>query len=254
MALEEIRRALSKIISERNELKRNSVESKLLEIVNNLIERDGANPDGSNDLESYTFYNEDIWTETKTVMNGRDNAFKPESFYSIEFGTISHKYITSIYKSKFKAEPFKVGSGTETKRGLRFSKEVLDRLVIHYDVPDEIVILDQTDKPESKGSATDATLATHYENGDVQNGLMDDGNRNIRSSDPVPSAINVEPCAEAEAVATRIDLIPEHEYDKDTGVACDNNDSIDRNDNKLCTEINEKGALPSLKSVQQNLN
>ena len=245
MALEEIRRALSKIISERNELKRNSVESKLLEIVNNLIERDGANPDGSNDLESYTFYNEDIWTETKTVMNGRDNAFKPESFYSIEFGTISHKYITSIYKSKFKAEPFKVGSGTETKRGLRFSKEVLDRLVIHYDVPDEIVILDQTDKPESKGSATDATLATHYENGDVQNGLMDDGNRNIRSSDPVPSAINVEPCAEAEAVATRIDLIPEHEYDKDTGVACDNNDSIDRNDNKLCTEINEKGAPPS---------
>ena len=188
MALEEIRRALSKIISERNELKRNSVESKLLEIVNNLIERDGANPDGSNDLESYTFYNEDIWTETKTVMNGRDNAFKPESFYSIEFGTISHKYITSIYKSKFKAEPFKVGSGTETKRGLRFSKEVLDRLVIHYDVPDEIVILDQTDKPESKGSATDATLATHYENGDVQNGLMGNGNRNIRSSDPVPSA------------------------------------------------------------------
>jgi hypothetical protein len=74
---------------------------------------------------------------------------------------------------------------------------------------------------------------------------MDDGNRNIRSSDPVPSAINVEPCAEAEAVATRIDLIPEHEYDKDTGVACDNNDSIDRNDNKLCTEINEKGAPPS---------
>ncbi len=81
-------------------------------------------------------------------MNGRDNAFKPESFYSVEFGTISHKYITSIYKSKFKAEPFKVGSGNETKRGLRFSKEVLDRLVIHYDVPDEIVILDPTDKPE----------------------------------------------------------------------------------------------------------
>ena len=101
-----------------------------------------------NDLKSYTFYNEDIWAEAKMVMNGRDNAFKPDSFYSIEFGTISHKYITSIYKSKFKAEPFKVGSGSETKRGLRFSKEVLDRLVIHYDVPDEIEILDPTDKPE----------------------------------------------------------------------------------------------------------
>ncbi len=245
VVLDEIRRALSKIISERNELKRNSIESKLLEIVNNLIERDGANPNGSNDLKSYTFYNEDIWAEAKTAMNGLDCPFKQESFYSVEFGTISHKYITSIYKSKFKAEPFIIGSGNETKRGLRFSREVLDRLVIHYDVPDEIVILDQTDKPESKGSATDATLATHYGNGDVQNGLMDDGNRNIRSSDPVPSAINVEPCAEAEAVATRIDLIPEHEYDKDTGVVCDNNESIDRNDNKLGTEINEKGAPPS---------
>ena len=242
IALEEIRRALSKIISERNELKRNSIESKLRDVINNLIER-GSN--GSNDLKSYAFYNEDIWTEAKTVMSGLDCQFKQESFYTIEFGTISHKYITSIYKSKFKAEPFKIGSGNETKRGLRYSKDVLDRLVIHYDVPDEIVILDQTDKPESKESATDATLATHYENGDVQNGLMDDGNRNIRSSDPVPSAINVEPCAEAEAVATRIDPITEHEYDKDTGVACDNNDSIDRNDNKLCTEINEKGAPPS---------
>jgi hypothetical protein len=242
IALEEIRRALSKIISERNELRRNSIESKLRDVINNLIERGSK---GSNDLKSYAFYNEDIWTEAKTVMSGLDCPFKQESFYTIELGTISHKYITSIYKSKFKAEPFKIGSGNETKRGLRFSKEVLDRLVIHYDVPDEIVILDQTDKPESKGSATDATLATHFENGDVQNGLMGNGNRNIRSSDLVPSAINVESCAEAEAVATRIDPITEHEYDKDTGVACDNNDSIDRNDNKLCTEINEKGALPS---------
>ena len=237
---------VSKIISERNELKRNSIESKLRDVINNLIER-GSN--GSNDLKSYAFYNEDIWTEAKTVMSGLDCQFKQESFYSIELGTISHKYITSIYKSKFKAEPFKIGSGNETKRGLRFSKKVLDRLVIHYDVPDEIVILDQTDKPESKGSATDATLATHFENGDGQNGLMDDGNRNIRSSDPVPSAIKVEPDPGAEAVTTQIDPITEHEYDKDTGVVCDNNDSIDRNDNKLGTEVNGKEACPFPKCV-----
>ena len=42
-----------------------------------------------------------------------------------------------------------------------------------------------------------------FENGDVQNRLMEEGNRNIKSSDLVPSVINVEPCAEAEAVATR---------------------------------------------------
>ena len=90
-----------------------------------MIERSS---DGPKDWESYTFYNEDIWAEAKIVMNGLDCPFKQESFYTVEFGTISHKYITSIYKSKFKAEPFKAGSGNETKRGLRFSKEVLDRL------------------------------------------------------------------------------------------------------------------------------
>ena len=42
--LEEIRRALSKIISERNELKRNSIESKLREAVNNLILRQNNDP------------------------------------------------------------------------------------------------------------------------------------------------------------------------------------------------------------------
>jgi hypothetical protein len=242
VALEEIRLALSKIIFERNELKRNSIEAKLREVINNLIE---GNSDGPKDLESYPLYNEDIWAEAKMVMNGRDNAFKPDSFYSAELGTVSHKYLTSIYKSKFKAEPFKVGSGSETKRGLRFSKEVLNRLVIHYDVPDKIEILDPTDKLESKESATDATLAAHCKNGDVQNGPTDNGN--ITSDSAQPST-KVNPQSEVEAAATRIELItehPKHEYDKDpsTDVAC-NNGSIDSND-KLGTEVNEKETCPS---------
>ena len=51
------------------------------------------------------------------------------------------KSITSLFKSKFKAESFRDGSGNNTKRGLKFSKEVLDRLAIYYDVPNEIQIL-----------------------------------------------------------------------------------------------------------------
>ena len=241
-ALEEIRLALSKIVYERNELKRNSIEAKLREVINNLI---GRGSDGPNDLEPYMFYNEDIWAEAKTVMNGRDNAFKPDSFYSIELGTISHKYITSIYKSKFKAEPFKVGSGSETKRGLRFSKEVLNRLVIHYGVPNEIEILDPTDKPES---ATLATLATHYENGDGQNRSMDDRMDN-KASDSVQSSITVNPQSEgAKAVTTQTDPITKHtkhKYDNDTDIVCDNNNnSIDRDGHKLGTQVNGKDACP----------
>jgi hypothetical protein len=235
-ALEEIRRALSKVISERNELKRNSVESKLREVISNLIER------GSNDLKLYTFYNEDIWAEAKTVMNGLDNGFKPASFYTVEFGSISHKFITSIYKSKFKAESFKVGSGNETKRGLRFSKEYLDRLAIYYDVPDEIIILDSKDKE----SATDATLAAHYKNGDLQIGPLNESNgMDIGSSDSVPSTLNAEPHTETEAVATRIDPIIE-QNDKDVEYSKDDN-SINVNEYELGTENNEKEEPSSFK-------
>ncbi len=73
-----------------------------------------------------------------------------------------------------------------------FSKSVLDRLAIHYDVPDEIEILSRTeeyDKPESHMSATDATDATHSTNGDAINEeeskKTDDRRGNINSSNAI---------------------------------------------------------------------
>ena len=50
IALEEIRCALSKIVSERNELKRNSIESKLREVINNLIGKENVNSDGPDEI------------------------------------------------------------------------------------------------------------------------------------------------------------------------------------------------------------
>jgi hypothetical protein len=175
IAVEEIRHALSKFIAERNELRRNSIESKLLDVVRNLNERRRCDNDSADELKElgqYAFYNQDIWTEVKDVLNGLENPLKSESVYTIEHGSISHKYITSVYKSKFAAKPFKNGSGSQTKRGLTFSKSVLDRLAIHYDVPDEIEILSRAQKrseSETPGSATDATDATHSTNGDAIN-------------------------------------------------------------------------------------
>jgi hypothetical protein len=119
LALEEIRHSLSKFITERKEQKRNSIESKLLEAINNQIERRQSNPDSdeSKEMGSYAFYNQDIWAEVKDVLNGLENPFKSESVDTIEDGPISHKYITSVYKSKFAAKPFRVGSGSQTRRG-----------------------------------------------------------------------------------------------------------------------------------------
>jgi hypothetical protein len=190
LAIEEIRVALSKFIEERNALKKNSIESKLYEVINNLVRRrqEGQETEEKEEyqnLEPYSFYNEQIWDEAKNVMNGQDIPYQTQSFYTVDYGAISHKAITGLYKSKFKAEPFKIGSGIETKRGLKFSKEVLDRIAIYYNVPDEIKILkgdphndnaknqrqydEEQDEEsqnhnnieESKG-ATHATDATHY--------------------------------------------------------------------------------------------
>ena len=86
IALEEIRLALSKFVLERNELKRNSVESKLYNAVTNLIQRrkqDGNSYEYKN-LPEYAFYNEDIFAEVKNLMDGRDIPLKEDSFYSIK--------------------------------------------------------------------------------------------------------------------------------------------------------------------------
>jgi len=156
IAVEEIRVALSKFTAERNELKRNSIESKLRDAINNLIKRhkENTNSDEYENLPQYGFYNEQIYAEVRTVMDGKDVPFKSESFYSIESGSLSHKRITRIFKSKFKAQPFKIGSGSDTKRGLMFSKEVLDRIAIYYNLPDEIKILHNDNEGENCANDT----------------------------------------------------------------------------------------------------
>jgi hypothetical protein len=146
IALEKIRLALSKFILGKNESKKNSIESKLLEAINNLSKRreaykdehDGQEYETFEGLKSnpYAFYNEIIWPELKDLMDGKEIPGKSESFYSVEYGVITHKRIIMLYKSKLKAQPFRNSNG----RYLEFSKHVLERLALYYDVPVEITI------------------------------------------------------------------------------------------------------------------
>jgi len=130
---------------------------------------------------------------------------------------LSHKFITGLYRSKFNAEPFRIGSGDKTKRGLKLSKDVLDKLgKYYYDVPDEIIIEpskthsgsnneghdsseqdnvpNTTQKPNSDSiqTATDATDATHYKVGEglnegIPKGQNPNNNENI-STDSLDSS------------------------------------------------------------------
>ncbi len=163
-ALEKIRLALSKFVLGRNESKKNSIESKLYEVVKKLQEgRDSKLLPEEKELEPYTFFNEDIFAQVKALMDGKPIPGKDQSFYSTEYGAVSHKQITGLYKSKLKAESFRqAGSG---KRGLQFKKEWLDRLKLQYEVPNEIEIV--TD-------VTDVTHSSSEEGG--QNTQNNDGN------------------------------------------------------------------------------
>jgi hypothetical protein len=73
-------------------------------------------------------------------MDGKEIANKPQSFYTVDFGAVSHKKITETYRSKFKSKPCQTG-GEDNKRCLIFSKEVLHRIGLYYDNPDNIEIL-----------------------------------------------------------------------------------------------------------------
>jgi hypothetical protein len=168
VAVEEIRLALSKFIAEKNELKSNSIESKLGSAIIHLIRQRNENPNSQDydGLEDCAFTNEQIWTNCKLIMDGTDIIGRSESFYSIDFGLVTHKKISGLIQSKFKAVPFKT-SGDNSKRGWRFQKDAIYRIALQYaNEIKEIKILSGTAQPDNGKTATDASDASHYKSPD----------------------------------------------------------------------------------------
>jgi hypothetical protein len=153
-ALSELLPVLSQFLKEKNEAKESSFESKLFEAVKKLIKNVG---EAEQNKSTYEFSHEDLCAECRNVMDGNDIANKPQSFYTVDFGAVSHKKITETYRSKFKAKPHQTG-GEDNKRCLIFSKEVLDRIELYYDNP---AILSDDDNTEDNGyNNTDAATST----------------------------------------------------------------------------------------------
>jgi hypothetical protein len=69
-------------------------------------------------------------------MDGKDIPGESDSFYSVEYGALTHKRITGLCKSKLKADPIRNRNG----RFLQFSKDVIEKLAPYYNVPDDINI------------------------------------------------------------------------------------------------------------------
>jgi hypothetical protein len=148
-ALKEVKSTLSYFLNEKNKLKRNSIEAKLLQVILNLIEEKKKKKEQSQlppDTDIYFIENEEIWAEAKNEMNGTETPAKPQSFSSVEYGEISHSAISRRLKTKFKGKPTQSGRGYENKRGFNFSKKVLDKIVLAYESADSIEILPAEDE------------------------------------------------------------------------------------------------------------
>ncbi len=133
IALERIIDSLSKFMIERNEVKKNSFESKLYDAISDLKNIDEGNV--------FVLTNEEIREKLKENLDGKDLHDKVGVFYSPEVGNVSQKRITSTAKSKFKARSVIKRIDDKAERCLQFEQQYLDRIRSNYEAPDKIEIV-----------------------------------------------------------------------------------------------------------------
>jgi hypothetical protein len=150
IALERILDALSKFMIERNEIKKNSFESKLFEVISQLIaERKerfeiGNQTDEDEALDESAFTNQAIREKLVKVTDAEEIPDRAGSYYSPDVGSFSQSKITRVLKSKFKADPLSKKIADKTYRCIKFEQKYLDRIKSNYDIPDKIEIIAKT--------------------------------------------------------------------------------------------------------------
>jgi len=152
IALERILDSLSKLMVERNEVKKGSFESKLYDVIDELRKERkerfdrGIETDEDAALREHgpAFTNKTILEKTIELMDCKETE-KPNIFWSLEAGClVSQTKITNTSKSKFKAKSDSVRIGNKTYRYVKFEEEHLERIKSIYDIPDKIEIKNVT--------------------------------------------------------------------------------------------------------------
>jgi hypothetical protein len=145
----EIMPALSKYLSEKKQRKNDTLDARLYEIMVNLIAQQ----------ESSTLSNQIIWETVKSNIDGHTDSYKPLSYETEEFYTLSQKKIIDILESKFCAKKIRVGH--KGIRGLQFNQDVLKRLEPNYAKSENIRIIENADALYgSDGSGEQASANT----------------------------------------------------------------------------------------------
>jgi uncharacterized protein YdhG (YjbR/CyaY superfamily) len=117
---------ISKYISQRRENNANTLNAFLYDHVKGLIKAQNTY-----ELESNL-----IWNTIKSTLQGKDIPSKPQSYDTVEFGTVSQKGITETLIQVFGAKPTKRHSG----RTLVFDQTKLQRLSRIYDLSIDVKV------------------------------------------------------------------------------------------------------------------
>jgi hypothetical protein len=117
---------ISKYISQRRENNANTLNAFLYDHMKGLIKAQNTY-----ELESNL-----IWNTIKGTLQGKDIPSKPQSYDTVEFGSISQKGITETLVQVFGAKPTKRHSG----RTLIFDQNKLQRLSRIYDLSIDVKV------------------------------------------------------------------------------------------------------------------
>ncbi|MDQ3969036.1 MAG: hypothetical protein M3275_11660 [Thermoproteota archaeon] len=134
---DEIIPTLSGFLNDRSSRRNDSLEGRLYSIIKTMVDVQGKDE----------FDNDTIFNVVQSEMGGRDIPGKSDIFYVDDLGiTVTRTKIMKVLKEKFKAIPVRtVLLDGSTKRALKISSEVLERIKASYEDPWEIKILSAED-------------------------------------------------------------------------------------------------------------
>ena len=156
---ETVRSALSKVTHEKSSMKSSSIEAKISETLLDLITTQTLIENENNDLVEIS--NETFYSKFKDIVEAKDNAYdsSDSTFYLSDGTKMTKSKIKGLLRSKFKANHTR----NSQHRGFIVNRKDIEKISKHYDVIDEIRILEDDKKEEEASPNTNYSLLSQPE-------------------------------------------------------------------------------------------
>jgi hypothetical protein len=124
---DELLPVISKYVNQKRQSNANTLHASLYRLINDVIKTQNT----------YSLDSGMMWNIVKNTLQGKDIPYKPQSYDTVEFGTISQKGIIESLQQVFDAKPGKRHPGIKT---LTFDKDKLQRLSKVYDLSKQVSV------------------------------------------------------------------------------------------------------------------